>query len=287
MADSPYIFEANLQTFQKLVIEQSQETTVLVDFWADWCQPCKTLMPILSKLADDYQGAFVLVKVNSDENKELSTQFGVRSLPTVKVFKNGEMVDEFMGVLPEPQIREFIDKHRTRASEGLRQQALQLYSSGEVDQAENLLKQVLETDPDYHEAALELAVILLAQDKVDEAEAVVADIPEDKVEATQLAALQVQIQKKKLQQEAGDVTELEKQAADNPDDLQIMLDLAKTYIANEDAESGLALYLKVMQKDRSFGDDAGRKGLLDTFTFLEPDNPLVKQYRGKMFSLLH
>ena len=287
MADSPFIVEANLETFQQLVLEQSQQTPVLVDFWADWCQPCKTLMPILSKLAEDYQGAFVLVKVNSDENQELAAQFGVRSLPTVKIFKNGEIVDEFMGALPEPKIREYIDKHRTRATEGLRQQALQFYSQGELEQSENLLTQVVETEPDYYDAALELATVLLAQDKVDEAETVVMGIPDDKVETSQLSTLQTQIKKRKLQQDAGDVTELEKQLAESPDDLQVMLDLAKTYIANEETEAGLALYLNIMQKDRSFSDDAGRKGLLGAFALLGSDDPLVKKYRGKMFSLLH
>ena len=287
MADSPFIFEANLETFQKLVIEQSQQTMVLVDFWADWCQPCRSLMPVLAKLADEYQGAFVLVKVNSDENQELSAQYGVRSLPTVKIFKQGQIVDEFMGALPETQVREYIDKHRTRAGEGLRQQAIELYSSGDLEQAESLLRQVLEKEPDFYDAALELATVMLAQDKLDDAESLLKQIPDGKVDDAAVNELKTNIQKKKLQQEAGDISELEQQLADTPDDLQTMLDLAKAYIANENMEAGLELYLKIMQKDRSFADDAGRKGLLEAFTLMPSDDPLLKKYRGKMFSLLH
>ncbi len=100
MADSPYIFDANAQNFQQ-VMESSYQVPILVDFWADWCQPCKTLMPILAKLANEYQGAFILIKVNSDEQQQLAAQFGVRNLPTVKVIKDGRIVDEFMGVQPK------------------------------------------------------------------------------------------------------------------------------------------------------------------------------------------
>lgn len=288
MADSPFIFEVNAQNFEQAVLANSYQVPVLVDFWADWCQPCQMLMPILSKLADEYQGAFALAKVNSDENQELSQQYGVRSLPTVKVFKNGEVVDEFMGVQQESEIRALIDKHRMRQTEPYRQQALQMHQAGELDAAIDLMTQVIEHEPDFYEAVGELAGMLLEKGDTEKAELMLQSIPEGAVPAEQVQAMQNAAKMAALQAEASgeDTSELEQKLADNPDDLEAMLALAKIRVAQGQADEGLALYLGVMQRDRGFQDDAGRQGLLDTFELLG-DDPLVKKYRGKMFSLLY
>lgn len=289
MSQSPFIFEANTQNFAQ-VLQNSHQLPVLVDFWADWCQPCQMLMPVLAKLADEYQGAFILVKVNADENQELTAQFGVRSLPTVKLFKNGEVADEFSGVLPEEEIRKFIDKHRTRQTEPYRQQALMMQEQGDLDGAVDLMSQVMQHEPDFHEAGVELAAMLLAKGELDQAETHLNAVPEDdEATAAQRKQLAADIKMARLQEQASgeDTSELEQRLADNPDDLTTMLELAKVRIAQGDAEAGLALYLKVMQKDAAFEDGAGRQGLLDTFELLGGGNPLVKKYRIKMFSLLY
>lgn len=288
MADSPFILEANAQNFEQVVLANSYQVPILVDFWADWCQPCQMLMPILSKLADEYQGAFALVKVNSDENQELAAQFGVRSLPTVKVFKNGEVVDEFMGVQQESEIRALIDKHRVRPTEPYRQQALELHRNGELDNAVALMTQVIEHEPDFYEAVGELAGMLLEQGETEKAEQVMQSIPEGALPENLMQSMQNAAKMAALQAEASgeDTSELEQKLAANPDDLEAMLALAKIRVAQGRTEEGLMLYLGVMQRDRGFQDDAGRQGLLDTFELLG-DDPLVKKYRGKMFSLLH
>jgi len=287
MSDSSYIFEADSSNFQQIVLEHSQQVPVLVDFWADWCQPCQMLMPILSKLAEEMQGAFILVKVNSDANQELAMQFGVRSLPTVKVFKNGEIVDEFMGVQPEPVIRELINKHRTRASEGLRQQAFHLYQTGEIADAADLMQQVVEAEPDYYDAVLDLVEMRLAQGQTENLEFTLQTLPADQVDQARLQALSHQLKMIAMKSQAGDLDSLKAQLAEQPDNLQLMLDVAKASVAYGEIENGLALYFKIMQKDRQFEDDAGRKGLLATFEILDKVDPLIKQYRNKMFSLLH
>ena len=128
MSESPYIHNVDMQNFQALVLENSMKQPVLVDFWADWCQPCQTLMPMLAKLADEYAGKFVLAKVNSDEQQELATHFGIKSLPTMKLIVNGQVVDERMGVIPEAEIRAFIDPHITSESNGLLDDAMAAYN---------------------------------------------------------------------------------------------------------------------------------------------------------------
>ncbi|MCB1637827.1 MAG: thioredoxin [Thiothrix sp.] len=289
MTESPYIFEANAQNFAQVVLQNSLQVPVLVDFWADWCQPCKTLMPLLARLADEYQGGFILAKVDTDQNRELAAQFGVRSLPTVKVFKGGQMVDEFMGALPENEVRKFINKHRVRMTEPYHRQALAMHEEGDTEGALELMRQVVQHEPDYYEAILDLAVMLQQQGELDEAEQLARTLPEEEVPADRLQQLRADIKMARLRSEAADEdsSALEQRLAANPDDLEAMLELARVRVAQGETEAGLMLYLDVMKKDRSFGDDAGRQGLLNTFELLGAASPLVKKYRGKMFSLLY
>lgn len=288
MADSPFIFEANESNFEQ-VLQYSYQKLVLVDFWAEWCQPCKTLMPILSKIVNDLQGQVIMVKVNSDQNQNLATQFGVRSIPTVKFIKNGKVVDEFMGVQPAEKIQQIIKKHRIRPTEPYRQQAITLHQQGQVDDAINLLQQVLQHEPDFAEAKADLAGILLAQGHVEAAEELVNEIPEGEVPADQLTQLKADIRLAKLQAAAGDsdTSALEARIQANPEDWDAYLELAQALIAAGEYEQGLENYLTVMRKNPTYNEGAGRKGLLSTLELLGPKNPLVKKYRSKMFSLLY
>lgn len=289
MAESPYIFEATPQNFQQLVLESSYQVPVFVDFWADWCQPCKALLPIMTKLVNEFKGAFIIVKVNTDQHQQLAAQFNVRNLPTVKIFKQGRVVDEFMGVLPESEIRQFIMRHRTRRTEPYRQQALSLYDNGDADAAINLMQQVLQHEPDFYEAVVDLATIYIDQGRLTDADQLVKTIPADALEPEILKQLQNEIRLGMLKSEAGqvDTQQWEQRLAANPDDLEAMLALAKLKIAMGDIEGGLELYFTVHRKNSSFQEGAGKKGLLETFELIGSANPLVKRYRNKMFSLLY
>lgn len=289
MADSPYIFDATPQTFTQLVLENSYQVPVLVDFWADWCQPCKTLMPILAKLADEYRGGFILVKVNTDQYQQIAAQLGVRNLPTVKVFKQGRIVDEFTGVQPESEIRAMINRHRARPTEPYRQQALAMYESGDLDGAMNLMEQVVQHEPDFFEAAIELAGMWIQAGRVEEAEQLLQSVPPERVDENILRQLLAEAKLAKLKQQTGDVdtSALEARLAANPDDLEAMLELAKLRIALDDIEGGLELYFTVHKKNSGFQDGAGKKGLFNTFELIGNANPLVKKYRNKLFSLLY
>ncbi|MCA9800319.1 MAG: thioredoxin, partial [Cyanobacteria bacterium HKST-UBA04] len=140
MADSSYIVNVTTDAFETQVIRASFNHPVLVDFWAPWCGPCKSLTPILEKLADEYAGAFMLAKVNTDEEQMLAAQVGVRSLPTVVLIKDGQLLDQFMGALPEGQVRQFLERHIEKPVASPLEQAESLLERGEFEQAITFLR---------------------------------------------------------------------------------------------------------------------------------------------------
>ena len=284
MADSPYIFEVTQKNFAQVVLQGSQQQPVLVDFWADWCQPCRMLMPILGNLAEQYNGQFILAKVNSDQNQELAAQYGVRSLPTVKLFKNGQPVDEFMGALPESQVREFLDRHIERESDKLLDHAMATLASGDKDAALALMHKAAELDPRRARIITPLARLLVDMDRTQEAQDLLNGLPATERDSAEAAALLAQI-------------EFSQQAADLPDrqtletraeagDLEARLQLANGLVAEGDYQPAMDQLLAIMQKDRGFQDDIARKTLLKIFDMLG-DDPLVEQYRRKMFNYLY
>jgi len=288
MSDSPYIHDnVTAENFHDLVIENSFKQPVLVDFWAAWCNPCQMLMPVLAKLADEYKGAFILAKVNSDEQGELAAQAGVRSLPSVKLIINGQIVDEFMGALPESEVRKFLDKHIESESDKILQTAMIAYSEGRQEEALGMLNAALADDPQNAELKINVAKLVANQGDNDSAQALLDSLSMTDKELPAAKELAAQLRLASQIKDAGDPAELEQRLQQNPDDLDALYKLSNIYIATSNHEAAFESLLRIMQKDRSFNDDAGRKGLLDLFDILGADNPLVSKYRRKMFTLLH
>jgi putative thioredoxin len=287
MSDTPYAFEVTADSFQQYVLENSFKVPVLVDFWAEWCAPCQTLMPLLAGLAAEYNGQFLLAKVNSDMEQSLAQQYGVRSLPTVKVFRNGEIVDEFMGAQPESVIRALLEQHIERESDKLRMKAMASLEQGDADTALEVLTKARETDPDNPRVTLDLARLKLQLDELDAAETLLQSLPRDKQEEDDARALMARISIAKATQDAPDHETLKQQIADNPDDLKARLQMANQCIALGEYADGLEQFLEIMKRDRSFEDDAGRKGLLNTFEMLGGQSDLISAYRRKMAMLLY
>ena len=285
MADSPFIKEVNTENFAEIVTQGSMQQPILVDFWADWCAPCRALMPVLSKLAEEYGGKFILAKVNSDENQQLAQQFGVRSLPTVKLFKGGAPVDEFMGALPESQVREFLERHIERESDRMITAAEEAAATGDLDRALTLLKQANELDPGRPAVITALAQLLTEKGELEQAEQLLKSLPLADRDSPEVAAMLAELEFARAG--GGESAEvLEAKLADNPDDTETRYQLALTLLARKQFEPAMQQLLTIMQKDRQFQDDAARKTLLKTFDMLG-DDPLVTQYRRKMFNLLY
>jgi len=287
MNQSPSAFDATAANFDTEVLEKSRQTLVVVDFWAEWCAPCRVLMPLLQKLAEDYQGKFSLAKVNTDKEQDLAGQWGIRSLPTVKFFRDGKVVDEFLGAQPESVIRDIIEQYLPRESDALRTAARAALRDGDTIQALRLLQQALELDPEQLAVKLDLADALLHDDKPEEAEKLLELLPLHQREEEAVKTLAAKIELARAQQSAPPISELAERVTANPDDLASRQLLGAACAAKGDYATALEQFFEIMKRDRRFDDDVGRRSLLNVFTLLGDEHELVKQYRRKMASLLY
>ncbi len=287
MSDSPFIHHVTAENFNTLVIENSFKQPVLVDFWADWCQPCQALIPILTRLADEYQGKFILAKVNSDEQGELAAHACVKSLPTVKLFINGQIADEFMGAQPESEVRKFLDKHIRSASDEIMSAAVQAYHEGRKQDALDMMNKALADDPKNAKLKINIAKMVANDGDYESATALIDTLSDEEKDQAEVREMMAQIKLAVKLQQAGDPAEIEQRLKQNPDDLDALLQMSDYLTAAGQFEEAIKILLDIMTKDRSFKDDAGRKGLLEIFEILGAENPLVKTYRRRMFTLLH
>lgn len=283
---SAFSLDVTRDTFQQAVIEGSKQTLVLVDFWATWCGPCRALKPILEKLAEEYQGKFVLAKVETDANQELAAQYGIRGVPNVKAFINGEVVDEFSGALPEGQVRQFIDRLIPSPADGLRQQAAALVAEGNPAQALKLLGEASQLDPKNEWVRVDAAAIMLNAGEMEEARRLLASLSPA---TAQESAVQELLARLAFADKAKDLPAagtLSQRIAANENDLDARLQLANLLIAQQQYEPALAQLLEIVQRDKSYADEAGRKTMLSLFQLLG-NSELVSRYRRLLASALN
>jgi putative thioredoxin len=285
MADSQYIIDVTRENYAQLM-EASFKVPVLVDFWASWCQPCHALMPVLAKLAEEYQGKFLLGKLNTEEQQEIAARFGIRSIPTVKLFRDGEPVDEFMGALPEQAVREFLDRHVARESDVQVAEARKQQAAGNAAGAIVLLDEAREADPDNPRIVLALAEAQVAAGEIDAAEETLDSLPADERDKPEVASLRSRLFFEGQVADAPTAKELKARIADDQGDLEALYQLALRMVVEQEYDKGMELLLEVMRQDRNFGGGDARVGLLRVFELLG-DDARVGDYRRRMASLLH
>jgi putative thioredoxin len=287
MSESPYIHNVGMQNFQNLVLEKSINKPVLVDFWADWCQPCQTIMPMLAKLAEEYGGKFELVKVNADQEQELAAHFGIKSLPTMKLFYQGKIVDEKLGAVPESEIRAMLDKHIVSESDQFMQAAMMAYQQGHTEQALEMLNTALAKDPDNAELKVTIAQLVNAQGDSASATALLDSLDAEDSKLDTAIKLRAEI---KLTEQLADLPaleDIEQRLAQNPLDLEALLQKSRHLTAHGDVDNAMECLLTIIRTDRGFEDDIGRISLLELFDLLGGEHPSVQAYRRKLFTLLH
>jgi len=287
MSESPYIHNVGMQNFQNMVLEKSIEKPVLVDFWADWCQPCQTIMPMLAKLAEEYAGKFELAKVNADEEQELAAHFGIKSLPTMKLFYQGQIVDERMGAVPESDIRAMIDKHVVSESDQMVQAAMMAYQQGNTAQALEVLNNALARDPDNAELKVTVAQMVYAEGDTDSAIKLLDSLDDEGAKLDAAIKLRAEINLAAQLADLPELDEIEQRLDRNPGDLEALLQKSRHLTAQGDYENAMECLLTIMRTDRGFEDDVGRTSLLELFDVLGGEHPSVQKYRRKLFNLLH
>jgi len=287
MSTSAFILDINEPDFPKTVLENSYRVPVLVDFWAPWCAPCKALAPILTKLAEEFNGSFLVAKVNTDEERQLASQYQIQSIPTVKVFRNGVVVEEFLGAQPEGAIRQILDRHVERESDRTRVQAMTLHEEGNAEKAIELLRGALASDPANERVSLDLAGLLLDQGQFAEAEYVLQALPDKRQMDSDIIALRIRMGFSRIANVPETTAALEDRVLKDPGDCEAHYQLGARKVAEENYEAALGHFIEIMRRDRGFLDDAGRKGLVDVFTLIGDSNPLVSRYRSLMSSMLY
>ena len=288
MTDTPraaHVFDIDQQTFETEVLQASMETPILVDFWAAWCEPCKSLGPILEKLAAEFNGAFRLGKVDVDAQQELAGMFGIKSIPTVMLVSQGQVVDGFAGALPEGQLREFLGRH-VQALEGDPTNPDE--DDGPVETPEaaiNRIQQAIAAEPAKAELKLDLALALMRGGQADAASAELDALPANLATDARAQRLRSELELARAAEGAPAADALQQRIQANPEDWEARDLLGLRLLQEGDAEGGLEQFLAILQKAREWNDGQAKKRLLAAFATLD-DAELVGRYRRRMASLL-
>ncbi len=271
---------------QQYLIDESFNRPVVVDFWADWCAPCKQLMPLLEKLADEYAGAFLLAKINADEQQGISQQLGVRSLPTVMVFKDGQPVDGFAGAQPETAVREMLQKHLPSPWDAKIAEATELLDQGDTAGALALLRAAWEESDKVLDITLAYAGALVEANRLDEAEEVLSEVRLVDRDALQ-EQLMAQIELKREAGKSPEIEALEAELAGDESDHAVRVKLAVQLTTGAHYRDALEHLLVVLRADRDWNNGEAKRLYLDTITSIGKGDPLAAEYQRKLFSILY
>ncbi|MGH8509139.1 MAG: tetratricopeptide repeat protein [Gammaproteobacteria bacterium] len=286
--DSPLnVIEVDQANFDAQVRQRSRVIPVLVDFWAPWCAPCRVLSPILVKLAEEYQGRIVVATVDTDKNQRLALEHRIQSIPAVKLYKNGEVIDEFLGVQPESVIRALLDRHGERQSDRQRAAAAAALARGDADAAERLLRQALASDPDNQRLHPDLAAVLIQRGRFEEAHEIIADLPAQRQLDEDISKLRVRIDFARVVHAAPEEAMLRQRIDADPGDCEARYQLSARLIMGDRFEPALEQLMEIIRRDRKYRDDSARKAIVAVFNLLAAQDPLVRRYRALMSSALY
>ncbi|WP_074636405.1 thioredoxin [Sulfitobacter pontiacus] len=292
--DADLIKDTSEATFMADVVEASQTVPVIVDFWAPWCGPCKTLGPMLEDAVRAAKGAVKMVKINVDEAQQIAGQLQIQSIPTVYAFFKGQPVDGFQGALPQSEIKAFIDRvikagggeaPGEELSEAVAA-ADDMLAEGAAQDALNTFAAILGEDPNHAGAYGGMVRAYIALDQLDQAEAHLNGAPIEISKAPELEAAHAQLQLARQAADAGPVAELQAAVDANPNDMQARFDLAQALYAHGDTQAAVDQLLTLFGKDREWNDGAAKTQLFTIFEALKPNDPIALNGRRKLSSMI-
>lgn len=279
-----YIVEVNAQNFQSDVAEKSQQVPVLLEFYAEGAEECVPTSALLRRLADEFQGKFILARVDIQQNQQLVQQLGVRSLPTVKIIFQGQMAGDMEGPVDEQQLRDALGQLTMSPLERVREQIDFLVAQGQRGQAIEMLRKVIEEEPKNFGLHVELCDLLILEGETDDAKKILAALPDD---AEGIEKPRSRLTFLELATELGSLDDLKQKVDADPSDLQATFDYAIGLIVADEIEQGLEVLLKIMMKDKTWEEETARTTMIKVFNMLGKGNELATAYRRKMFTYLH
>jgi putative thioredoxin len=287
MADDEWVFDADEATFEERVIARSLTVPVVVDFWAEWCGPCRYLGPILEDAVEDFEGKVVMAKVDTDRNMNLAQRYRIQTIPNVKAFYKGKVVNEFVGALPEPAIKAFLQRLIPTKADELTERGAALELEQKWDDALLSYREALGQDARHARAGIGELRVLVLLGRWDEAWTAYDRLPGALQVLDEVIALKARIDLAAASAGAPSIADLEAIVNQNPADLDTRFQLAARYAAAERFREALDAYVAILEKDRHYNDDAPRKMMLQIFEVIGARSPLAEEYREKLARLLY
>lgn len=283
---NPWVIDVTTGTFPQEVVERSHAAPVVVDFWAPWCGPCKVLAPVLENLAAEYGGRFRLAKVNTEENHQLAYEFGVQSIPYVVAIRDGALIDAFRGALPEPQVRQWIERILPSPAETLLMEAAALEESDPAG-AESRLRQALEMQPEFPAARIALARVLVRGGQTDEALRLLETLERRGFLEPEAQRVKAELEVVRVARETGGVDAARAAAGASPDDLGLQVRLAEALAAARQFREALDVCLSVIRRDKTGAGVQAKEVMVAILNLASDDAELAGEYRRKLASALY